>query len=803
VARYMRTDLGRGHTNLGKPVVVNAPPLARPLQVELAPSHRLSRRAQSQLLPPAVIGAGKVNPGLRVKLTFGQRRPGRALLRPPAVVTAAFVFIAEPVRVTLAPSATQARRAHSRLGPPTVIAGAIAWHGPGIYLTRERRPVTKSALRAPAVVTPAVVQVFFGPSVTLAPSTRPKAQSQLLPPAVIGGARVNPGLRIKLVFGQTRRGVANLFPPAVVTAAVTEAFFGPPPTFAPQRRGRATYDLAAPIVLDSGGALGWLAVSLAPQRRGITKSILRPPAVVTAAVVQVYYGPEVTLVRRRTPRTTRFLRPPVIPPLARPLEVALAPQRRGAPHSVLAPPRVVFLAVEIYGPETTLVRIKPVPTISVLRAPVVVAVVAYYGPQVNLTYSRRLVAKSVLRPPAVVGAGRVNPALRIKLTFGRRGVTRSFLRPPVAPVVAVVVYFGPQVTLTRIRPRRTLALLQPPAVISPDVAFDGPGILLTRSFRGRPRSFLRKPVVVAPVVSYGPQQWLTYSRRGRPQSDLRPPRVVAAAPARAEVQPPWLTYSRRGRPRSILRKPTRVFPFFARKTDITLAPQRRGQPTSFLRPPAILRTRGTVSINLTYSRRGRPKSILRGPRVVRLAVEIYGPETWLTYSRRGRPQYRLEPPTVTARTPFRGLLTHLTYSRRGRPISFRIPFEPGKAPFRPILVSLTTITPPPVLSLLKPPSVVGAGIAFFGPSVTLVRIKPPPVMYVLRLTLVAFRRPGGDVCGFDIAGSFVCSLELPGSQVIGSERAGAQVTGSSRAATKITGSENAGGSVSGSDRKAT
>jgi hypothetical protein len=800
VARYMRTDLGRGHTNLGKPVVVNAQPLARPLQVELAPSHRRSRRAQSQLLPPAVIGAGKVNPGLRVKLTFGQSRRGTARLFPPAVVSAAFVFIAEPVRITLAPSHLRSRAVRSRLFAPTVL------------------------------------ETNLPTQVTLAPQARGTPHSILRPPAVIGGARVNPGLRIKLVFGQARRGVASLFPPAVVTPAVTEAFFGPAVTLTYSTHGRATYDLAAPIVLDRDDALGWLAVSLAPQRRGQAKSFLGEP-VVAPAVVAVYYGPEITLVRRRTPRTTRFLRPPVIPPLARPLEVTLAPQRRGAPHSVLAPPRVVFLAVEIYGPEITLVRIRPPQRFSFLSAPTDVideqdkgriavtlaaslrgsatyfleppAVITYpggvlYPVSINLTYSRRLVAKSLLQPPAVVGASRINPALRIKLTFGRRGIAKSRLS---LPAVAAVAAAGiTQINLTYSRRGETLSQLGRPVVIEqPQEPQGGVLVSLAPQFRGRPKSILRKPVVITPimVVYFGPATALTYSRRGRPQSVLRPPRVVTAVPARAEVQPPWLTYSRRGRPRSILRKPTRVFPFFARKTDITLAPQRRGQPTYFLRGPQALRGRGLLSINLTYSRRGRPKSILRGPRVVRLAVEIYGPETWLAYSRRGRPQYRLEPPTVTARAPFRGLLTHLTYSRRGRPISFRIPFTPGRAPFRPILVSLTTIKPPPVLSLLKPPTVVGAGIAFFGPSVTLVRIKPPPVMYVLRLTLVAFRRPGGDVCGFDVAGSFVCSLELPGSQVIGSERAGAQVTGSSRAATKITGSENAGGSVSGSDRKAT
>jgi hypothetical protein len=812
MARYMRTDLGRGHSKLVPPAVVGAgiawhgpgvyltspasanqqnrraahsrlfaPTVVTQPVVEAfyGPDVRLTqpRRTgpfRSALRPPAVVHGARVNPGLRIKLTFGQRRPGRVLLRPPTVVTPEAVFIAEPVRATLAPS------------------------------------------------------------------TRPKTQSQLLPPAVIGAGRVNPGLRIKLTFGSRGQAKSRLSPPAVVTAAVTDVFSGPPPTFAPQRRGRATYDLAAPIVIDSGAALGWLATSLAPQRRGQAKPFLGEPVVAPALVV-VYYGPELTLVRRRTPPTTAFLRPPTILQTNVPTAVTLAPQRRGAPHSVLLPPRVVFLAVEIYGPEQSLARIRPVPTVSVLRPPVVVTAVmaeVFYGPQVNLTYSRRLVARSVLRPPVVIGAGRVNPGLRVKLTFGRRGVAKSRLFPP-AGAVAVAAAGITQVNLTYSRRGETLSQLGRPAVIAEAEGPQG-GVLvsLAPQRRGRPKSFLRPAVVVTPVavVYYGPSVNLTYSSRRRGEALIRPPvvvrlaveilgpevtlarikvplsqavlrkpAVVAAAPAFKPVVPPWLTYSRRGRPTYFLNPPTRVFPFFARKTEISLAPQSRGVP----------------------------KSVLHLPQVVRLAVEIYGPETWLTYSRRGRPQYRLEPPAVVGKAPFRGIKTwltrikprptvallkpptvvrvptagllqvHLTYSRRGRPVYFTTPFTPGKAPFRPIQVHLTRIKPAPTVSLIKPPAVVGAGIAFFGPSVTLVRIKHPPVQHNLRLTLVAFRRPGGDVCGFDIAGSFVCYLELPGAQVAGSERAGAQVSGSSRPGSIVTGSENAGSNVSGTDRKAT
>ena len=136
-------------------------------------------------------------------------------------------------------------------------------------------------------------------------------------------------------------------------------------------------------------------------------------------------------------------------------------------------------------------------------------------------------------------------------------------------------------------------------------------------------------------------------------------------------------------------------------------------------------------------------------------------------------------------------------------MAFRQPEKVGTPPFRGILTHLTRIKHPPVQSNLNPPAVVGAGIAFYGPQTWLTRIKHPPVQWNLRVVLVAFRRPHGDVCGFDIAGSLVCYLETPGSQVSGGSAAGSQVSGSSRAGSRVSGSENAGGSVSGSDRKAT
>jgi hypothetical protein len=430
--------------------------------------------------------------------------------------------------------------------------------------------------------------------------------------------------------------------------------------------------------------------------------------------------------------------------------------------------------------------------------------------------------------------------------------------------VAVEIY-GPVVKYVRIKPQPTTYFLRPFSIAAFDIYF-GPQVTLAPQRRPVTRVDLRPPTVVAPVVSYGPLQWLTYSRRGTPRPELRPPTVVSSAPAYAQVVPPALAYSRRGRPIYKLRPPTRVFPVLFFGPQVTLRPQVRGVPKPFLREPQVVRLAIEIygpEVWNTYSRRpitrsqllpptvveafiARPRvtllaqithppvqHVLRPPTVVRLAVEIYGPETWLTYSRRPkvasqllpgivgkapfrgilvslapsrfpRPLYRLRAPAVVLRPTF-STNVNLTYSRRGRPVYLLSPPSVVRPPFfaEPVQVHLTRITPPPVLSVLEPPSVVGGGIAFYGPLTALVRIKHPPVHYALRLTLVAFRRPHGDVCGFDIAGSFVCSLEVPGSQVSGSTSTRFGISGSSRAGSKVSGSEEPGGSVSGSDRKAT
>src|SRR3970040_1013437 len=128
MARYMRSDLGAGHSKLSPPVVVGeigAPFVAAPIQITLAGS--FTQENQNQRAP-------------------------RSFLQPPAVVGPGIVYA--PLSVTLAPSTRPQPK--SRLSPPTVL---------------ETPPI------------------FFGPQVTLVPSARGKTLSQLARPVVVSQAQ--------------------------------------------------------------------------------------------------------------------------------------------------------------------------------------------------------------------------------------------------------------------------------------------------------------------------------------------------------------------------------------------------------------------------------------------------------------------------------------------------------------------------------------------------------------------------------------------------------------------------------------
>lgn len=789
MARYMRTDVGaKGHAHLSPPAVVLQAPIFFGPKVNLnvmLPERRLrtvTNRATTYVVrPPAVVGKGIAFYG-----------PGKRL--------------ADPNRVQ---DTILKRRAKSLLRPPVVVTPAVTevFYGPKVYLnvmTPERRLRTVTSRGPTYFLRPAVILATNGPSqYVLAYSRRGRPKSFLRPPTDTIGLEDQGQISTTLVRQHRTQARYRLQPPAVVTAASTDVFYGPSTTLALSRRPKTLSGLGRPAVIFNLIPQGGIMQSLAPSRRPVAKSVLRRPPVLAAQVA--YYGPKVSLTRIRPRRTRFYLRPAVVVATAifygprvqlvrRPRPIAryeirpptdtigledqghvathLARPRRGRPVYVLRPPRVVFLAVEIYGPEVHLARNKPKPTTHFLKPPTDVVDQADLG------------------------------LLRTHLAYSRRGTPHFFLRPFTER--AFEVSYGPEAHLAYSR-------------------------------RGVAKSRLKPPTVAGAVVYYGPEVELTYSRRGRPIWRLKPPTVVSQPPAYQQVLPPVLTYSRRGRPIYELRPPTVVFPFFARRIDVTLAPQTRGRPMSRLEPPAILRERGRVETTFAYQRRGKAKPFLRPPVVVRLAVEIYGPEVSLAPSRLPKPKSELFPPTVVGQRPFRGIQVTfaakvarrhtifflqppsrireavlypisvtLAPQKRGRPQSFLIPpVVVGRFIAPPLLITLAPQRRGTPKSLLKRPTVVGAGIAFYGPLVTLVRIRPPAVIHALRQTLVRFTPPHGDICGFDIATTFVCSLELPGTQISGSDRPNSQVSGSSRAGSKVTGTESAGGGVSGSDRKAT
>ena len=170
----MRSDLGKGHTNLGPPVVVFDAPVPPPF------------------LPALEI----VNYRVPVDATADalQRRGPDSTLRPPAVVGAGIAFFGPKVwnREPRNNGENRQRRGFSSLGSPVVIGGAITYGGPGVRLTnpRDRVPPTTSRLSPPAVIFEVVVERYFGPKVVLAvlPSRHAAARrplSGLAAPTVI------------------------------------------------------------------------------------------------------------------------------------------------------------------------------------------------------------------------------------------------------------------------------------------------------------------------------------------------------------------------------------------------------------------------------------------------------------------------------------------------------------------------------------------------------------------------------------------------------------------------------------------
>ncbi len=430
---------------------------------------------------------------------------------------------------------------------------------------------------------------------------------------------------------------------------------------------------------------------------------------------------DVTLVRIRPFHTAAILRRPVDLVDRDDLgytRTHLAYSRRGVPKSRLVPPTVVgpVLARAI---DATLVRIRPVHTIAILRRPV------------------DLVDRDDLG------------TTRVHLVPSSRGIPKSKLAAPT--VVGPVLARSPQITLVRIKPARTIARLAPPTIVFSATPSDAVSdITLTYSVRGRPRSFLLPPTVIAPVLArriavelvrikpaatryvlrppvvvylaveiYGPELTLAPSRRGTPKSELRPPVPAETFPPVSEEVAVQLALAARQHRKTISRLEPPVVVFTAVELsgpETSLAYSLRGAPKSILSPPVPPETFPPVSEEIAVQlavagmRRRDPIYRLAPPTVVYLAVELSGPETSLAYQSR-RPGRSFLRPMGSPAVVYRAILTHLTYSSRGEPKSFlREPskFAPQPAPVYPTNITLAYSLRGIPKSKLRSPTVVTA-----------------------------------------------------------------------------------------------
>jgi hypothetical protein len=755
-------------------VVPPVEPLAAPISVTLAPAPTQPRRPQSRLGTPRVVHVKPINfgPGVRLAPQPIQARKAHPRLAPPAVVTPFVEPLARPIDITLVrirPFPTDAS-----VFKPAVINEAVPGPqgGIGIWLAPSFRGRPKSRLAPPAVVTQAVVQVFFGPKVKLSPSTRGLAKSKL--PSVIYPARAYAGIAGYLTppLDRVPSTISRLAPPAVLAAVelprpieVTLVRIRPPRTIARL--------LPVPAAFQP---VGFLNVTLAPSKRGIPKSILRKPT---------------DLVDRQDQGEVR---------------VTLAYSVRGRPQSILRKPTDTKGLEDQGEIRVTLTRIRPVPTRSILREPTRVGVLADHARAVlvSLAYSSRGAPKSVLRKPTDLvdrqDQGRVkvtlvrirpvptryflNPPtdlvdrqdqgeIRVTLAYSLRGKPKSFLRQPV-DTVGLEDQGRVKITLVRIRPVPTATALRPPTVIDLTPQTKYLSVNLAYSLRGKPKSILRAPPAFVPVpkAELDLRVTLAYSLRGKAKYVLGKPVVIDLTPQvfylgvnLVRIRPPRTTAFYTG---------VVVAAETAEPISVTLAYQSRGKPKSKLRPPIDLVDRedlGEVKVTLSPQSRGRAKSRLFG---IVYEARVYAPiSVTLAPSTRGKTLSGLGRPFVVRApapyTLFGPMVQYVASPRQGRASHWK----------------------------LGAPTVIGPPAAFFGPTVTLVRIRPPRTMWLLRAAVVVDDICFGTVVGFDF-GPDVCGTDSSAT-IDGSESA-STVSGSDSGAT-ATGASAAGGSVTGGDEK--
>lgn len=556
---------------------------------------------------------------------------------------------------------------HRGFGPfrPVVVGAGIAFHGPGVRLAPSRFPKPKSRLRPPTVLATPAAFVAAPIKVTLVDQNDDA-----------------------YILANQRRTLSRLRGPLYIVESVVPilAAGGPGVRLAPSFRGIPKSELRPPTVVNAAAApfvASPVKVDLARIRPQRTQYRLGQPVVVY--VIPLNFGPGVRTTTSRPPHVIARLAPPTVvtpaaaPFVASPIRVDLTRIRPVPVRPRL--PEVIYDARVYDGIAGSLTRpLDRVPrTISDLRPPTVVAVAqTFSGPKVELARIRPPLVRPRLEPPVVIDLRPQAYYLAITLAPSFRGEPKSKLSAPtVVTTAAVAVYYGPKVTLARIRPVRTLArLLAVPAAFRP-VGFVA--VTLAPSFRGKPKSRLS----LTAIIDLRPQAYFIETKLVR----IRPVRTIA------RLEPPTDLVDRQD----------------LGAVAITLAPSFRGKPKSRLLPvPPAFRPVGVVAVTLAYSLRGTPKSELRPPVVIDLTPQVYYVATTLA---------RIRP------VPVRSVLREPTDLSDAQDLGF-------------VAVTLVRIRPVPTRSIVRQPVVIDLRPQTYFVAVTLApqkrgvpksRLVPPTV----------------------------------------------------------------------------
>ena len=145
-------------------------------------------------------------------------------------------------------------------------------------------------------------------------------------------------------------------------------------------------------------------------------------------------------------------------------------------------------------------------------------------------------------------------------------------------------------------------------------------------------------------------------------------------------------------------------------------------------------------------------------------------------------------------SPIRGAETQESFL--GKPVLAAETFGPT--------VVLAPSTRPTPTSQLRPPAVVGAGIAFYGPQITLVRIRPVRTIALVKKPTVVGSSTRAATCAASTwrQRSTAASTTQPDT-VVGGDQPGDVVVGSDSPESRISGSDTAVGDVCGTDQQST